>query len=260
MRRMVLSVLVVALAASACASDASEAGPKQQSVAVVDMESEDADAMERQPPFPKGTLCGVRLAGFLECWDPWGGWSEAMSLPGNHPGYVQVASSAHSFVCGIRSDGGAECFDTRLSDYRSERADALRRSVGDGFAQVASGDIAACGLGLDGQVACWDLRDSDPVPVLVAPAGGWGELAGIAVGSLGFGDGAVCGLGADGAVRCLGILESDSSEAPEAGFEPWPGTRFERISMAAAGPSGGSLCGLTPSGVLHCRGGGFRRS
>ena len=203
------------------------------------------------PPFPTGTLCGVRPGGSLECWDTLGGWSESESASGDRAGWVQVASKevggGYRFVCGVRSDGGAECRDTRPHDVPEERRrDAVRRPVGGGFAQVVMSPYTACGLKGEGSVVCWDAWEQDPVPVGVEPFGGWGELAAIAVGYLA----TVCGLQADGAVLCVDVPGSGSGEQPQEGFEPWPGERFKRIAMADE-----SLCGLALEGALHCVGG-----
>lgn len=146
---------------------------------------------------------------------------EADAPPGP---FVAVADGAR-FSCGLRPDGGVECWGAV--------ADGGTRTGP--FIALAAGARHACGLRADGEAECWGESDAG---ALAAPPG-LGAVA-LSAGRL-----HTCARLADAGVRCWGDDRFGQSS---------PGARPPSLDVAA-GPS--RSCALLVDGGLSCWGGGL---
>ena len=134
---------------------------------------------------------------------------------------VQIAVGRYG-QCGLPQDGRAVC--THLLQPPTGLADAQ-------FRQVTAGQNFACGLRLDGALACWgDALHSKTTP----PPGKFTVVSA--------GKQHACALDPAGYAQCWG-WNKDGRATPPAG-----------VAFTAIAAGGVHSCGLTDAGALHCWG------
>ena len=203
--------------------------------------------------------CGVRADGAAVCWeDSYSGNSAAVRAG---PFWtVEVGNSARSnwgapYTCGVLESGEIECWDPPFGRLWIRGQDGGWGPPPGRFLDVAVNRFFACGVRLDGEVACWGLRESQNCD-FGSSCGGWGEDPHGAVPagpftSISVGPGkwdyqqTVCGLRRDGRVQCWN--DGTPYVRPPAGA-------FAAINVD------GAMCGLRPGGAVECWGvdGGWR--
>jgi len=104
-------------------------------------------------------------------------WAESDEAEGV---FVQVSASA-SYICGLRQDGTVQCRGDLGALAPDDDSTPLR--------QMDVSDAGTCGVGIDGDAACWGSRQPAPP----------GRFADISTGPL-----LACGVREDGAAVCWG--------------------------------------------------------
>ena len=215
-------------------------------------------------------LCAVERDGDAVCWAPHGAWRDWAG-----GGFAQVSADAQ---CGVTVDGGLECWGEDVTAFEEppggrfvevvgvkfgyrhsaavgpvcaldmggvlacwgDSANFGRSLVPGGrFAAVAANWVEACGLGVGGDVECWQLRGSGD-----RERGVSSRLAGGVSGDfveLDTDGGRWCALAATGEMVCWG----DDDEG-EVGMRRGP---FTQIRVG-----GFNNCGLRTSGQVSCWG------
>ena len=179
-----------------------------------------------------GMSCGIRSdTSTLACWNydgvrprPEGEFSQVSVSHGLVSGELDVGGIRISYgvgvlICGVLTDGRAECWSMDGTDENGERT-AVQYYAPDGqFAQVSAGYEYVCGLRADGTVECWHLdRPESSVVDGVEVGEGFSPLelslpadsrfTRISVG----GNGRACGIRTDGELECWNIVESGSED------------------------------------------------
>ena len=179
-----------------------------------------------------GMSCGIRSdTSTLACWNydrvrprPEGEYSQVSVSLGLVSGKLSVGGISISYgvgvlICGVLTDGRAECWSMDGTDQNGERI-AVKYYTPDGqYLQVSAGYRYVCGLRTDGTVECWQLdrlepslgdgAETDagfPPVVLDLPAGS--RFTRIAVG----GHGRACGTRTDGELECWTITEIEPEQ------------------------------------------------
>ncbi|MCY3953312.1 MAG: RCC1 domain-containing protein [bacterium] len=203
----------------------------------------------------KAHNCGLRADGRAACW---GGAIHTLAeyaRPERDPPaapsgtFTQIASDRER-TCGLRTDGSVDCWyptaheprEVFLLDFTSEPdhflwGDARWWPVYDTshvpagtFGHLAPGGRHACGLRLNGSVACWG---SDHQGQATAPAGTFDALSA--------GGRHTCGLRPDGTVACWGDNTRRQTDAPDDAYTTITASRF-------------GTCALRPTGTVACWG------
>ncbi len=166
--------------------------------------------------------CALHAAdGTVSCW----GYGPYFS--GISGSFVQV-SAGNSHVCGLRSSGVVECYGD--ADHSvSIRLSVLSVPVGELFGYVSAGDVASCGVTIDGRIVCWGLYVLTGVPT-------GANFKYVATSS-----GGACAITSSGAVVCWGTLAASAISMTNA------------LRLSASGHSVG-VCALSVSGGIACSG------
>ena len=164
--------------------------------------------------------CGVRPDGSFECWAGSVSALDFVSAPGQ---FTEIVSGYHH-VCGLRSDGSADCCGIgngkTLASFRGP------------FSRLESSPRMTCGIRVNNEIQCWGEQEfaitGFPDPVV----------------DLSVSYHRICGLLDNGRVLCWKILD-------EAQLEPRaiPVNRLRQIESI---PSSGSECGLGMKNVVAC--------
>ena len=245
--------------------------------------------------------CGLRTDGTTICWGyrlPGGGYVSDLSGPNHRPPFPPEDERLTAIVlgvrytCGLRTDGGAVCWNTRsdFSPFGTEEIveiisggghicglrpdgsvlcnDWLAPPEGDRFAAISMSGIHACGLRSDGGALCWGLNEAGQVtsvengsyiadPVSPPEEGPFSAMA--------TGIHHTCGLRSDETVVCWGYdLENMARiDGADVGVNA-PGREFLFNTRRSEPPEGerftaisaGSLhtCGLRQDGGVSCWG------
>ena len=115
-------------------------------------------------------------------------------------------SAGYAFACGVRIDGSAVCWwpidlERLLSEWQiyADIFDDRGQTAppeGDRFTAISSGGLHACGLRVDGSVACWGSNDRGQI---APPEGSFAAISS--------GYDFTCGLREDGTVACWGSIQ-----------------------------------------------------
>ena len=138
--------------------------------------------------------CALREDGVIVCWSAFGDHETRQHwAPSGH--YVRLVSGGNSYwgnhYCGVRDDHLFTCWWDR--DARRLSGEVHYESAFATFVDIAVGDDHACGLRLDGTVACWY---HDGHEHMGAPEGEFSEIYA--------GAGTSCAVDSQGDVTCWG--------------------------------------------------------
>ncbi len=179
-----------------------------------------------------GYACGLRESGRLKCWrqggllepfedryrSPWVIDPEVWEAP---EGVFVSVSAGWGFACGLRPDGGVECWGINpLHEIEPPEGP---------FVSVSAGVEHVCGVRPDSSTECWGepqrWRDAGfpPEGPFTDVAAGWFFT---------------CGLRPDRDVECWGGGFNEGDEPPEGPFEGLMGS--------------GYVCGIRPGGEAEC--------
>lgn len=174
-----------------------------------------------------GMSCGIRSdSGTLACWTydgpqpaPEGRYSQVSVSQGLTSGELSVGGIPVPYgvgvlICGVLTDGRAECWSMDGEDQNGERTAVKYHTPEGQFVQVSAGHEFVCGLRTDGTVECWQLdrperwhadnADEDFPPVVLSLSQD-SRFTRIAVG----GHGRACGTRTDGRLECWTIAETE---------------------------------------------------
>ena len=141
---------------------------------------------------------------------------------GEHGPYSELTLSSDSVACGLKEDGGVECWGG-LPDGGVQRIEGP-------FTRISSVDNTACGIDPEGAVHCWFTAGSFQVEDLLP------KLPGV-FSEISIGGRVPCGIQLDKSILCNGNLYSGN---------PVEGS-FVRVAGAPA-----MTCGLGETGELNC--------
>jgi alpha-tubulin suppressor-like RCC1 family protein len=223
--------------------------------------------------------CGLTADGRAYCWGD-NSWEQlgtrgdllfrsATPVPVSGGQVFRTLNAGGDFTCGLTTGNAAYCWGSHgwgelgtgdLELFTSYMPVAV--VGGHDFAQLASGDLNACGLTGSGQAYCWGVNDIGQVGNgSVAPPGAWPAeptpslvAGGLTFSWLGAGGAFTCGLTTAGAAFCwgggslgrlgTGSTANYSSPQPVAGGLIW-----RSLSVGIA-----HVCGFTTAGAAACWG------
>lgn len=224
--------------------------------------------------------CGLAKTGEPRCWgtDAYGQATPPAALARFARLSTSSWSSSDQVVCGLHSDGLAQCWGHGWNSQLPVR-DGAR------FAKIVAARDFACGLLLDGTAECWgfddDGRSSPPSIQMITPAAPSGPAAGILgdlqarpvrLQALAATDTVTCGLTSEGHITCWGPYGSPSVEVEaqrDDSSEWWasetptvrPPTDIEGQVFASIDATDGYFCAERFDGSHRCWGSSsFRRS
>ena len=191
-------------------------------------------------------LCGVLRGGSVECWNPGIDPPTRFDIPGSV--YTQF-SSGYSNTCGLRTDGGLECWAWQEGHPAGDAPEGV-------FTSVSSGRDHACGVRIDRSVECWGI---DLYRRTIPPQGEFTKVSASTY--------YTCGLNSDERIICWGEPFTQSKILPPQ--EPlislsagWGGYNWDYYGLGPHGEllSSGPLndwgysCGMRPDRTAKCWG------
>ena len=206
---------------------------------------------------PEGTSLSVSVHDYFGCTIPtdnalvcWGGWYRSNGeIIGENFAAVSIGKEAY---CGLRLDGGVQCWDRGLDGGITPSEERVRVSEvtppGKDFVSISVGIRHACGLRQDTSVECWGDNYSyiygsynreergDYLGQAQSPKG---HFTAVSAGGL-----HTCALLFSGSAVCWGADFAGQSTPPEG--------QFTAISAGYA-----HTCGIRPDGSVKCWGNGL---
>jgi alpha-tubulin suppressor-like RCC1 family protein len=214
--------------------------------------------------------CGLRAPGSLWCWGQGShgsladgdGSEHSVAAPqraGVRADYTDI-SCGTSFCCAVTQTGELFCWGNgyltgTLGNPMPPTSVAVPTQVGTGtdWRAVAAGPAVACGVHVDGTLACWGVglvgdgtTASRETPSVVAPGSHWQSVA--------LGGGHACGLRVDGTVWCWGDNDGGQLGNGSVGAKTAPVPIGEETSWQSVAIGGYHTCALRADGSLACFG------
>ena len=143
-------------------------------------------------------------------------------------GEFASVSTGASYTCGVRTDGGVECWGLNAEGQATPPSGE--------FASVSAGWGHTCGVRTDGAVECWGSNEDSDDNVVGQATPPSGEFASVSAGG-----GHTCGVRTDGPVVCWGDDDNGQATPPSGGF-------------ASVSAGSNHTCGMRRDGSVACWG------
>ena len=252
--------LAVALCLAACSSDTGPAGG--------------SDHLTGRLVAGGTTTCAIDHAGTAFCWGAGssgqlgnGGTAESPAPVRVNGGPYSALSATDNAVCGLRFDGGVECWGGLVDGCcaqpvpRATVAVPTRVATSIAFSHMSLGALAMCGLDGSHRAFCWGDEtngalgngiDTSAIAPPATPVAGGHVFASLSEGVFGG-----CGLDGTGQAWCwganifgeLGTGDASSMTVAATPVAVTGGLRFTQLSVGAA-----YACGVTTTGLTACWG------